>query len=27
MQLSLVRHRRITVDSIDTFYREAGPFR
>lgn len=25
MSLSPVRHRRITVDGIDTFYREAGP--
>jgi pimeloyl-ACP methyl ester carboxylesterase len=25
MSLAPVHHRRITVDGIDTFYREAGP--
>ena len=25
MQLAPVRHRRVTVEGIDTYYREAGP--
>lgn len=25
MQIAPVHHRRITVDGIDTIYREAGP--